>query len=94
MIQFLLSNGLDATQMTDEERTPIFYAAESGRLEVVQYLVKNGCDVHHLDKRSTSILHIAAHLGNFELVRYLIEQKMNLNTENIFNEKFKKKKFF
>ncbi|MBR5243398.1 MAG: ankyrin repeat domain-containing protein [Thermoguttaceae bacterium] len=63
--------------------TPIFYAVESGALDVVRYLVELGSDVnleldlHYPESCSSDnkrLTHVAAENGFLDILRYLIEE--------------------
>lgn len=63
--------------------TPIFYAVESGALDVVRYLVELGSDVnleldlHYPESCSSDhkrLTHVAAENGFLDVLRYLIEE--------------------
>ncbi len=61
-------------------RTPMHWASEEGRLEVMQYLVEQGADIRIPDGVARTPLHWAAFGGHLVCVIFLREKGAHLNT--------------
>ncbi|XP_048258283.1 serine/threonine-protein phosphatase 6 regulatory ankyrin repeat subunit B-like isoform X2 [Haliotis rufescens] len=57
-------------------RTPVLFAAETGKQQVFDLLVGKGCDLSAVDDGGNNILHLACVSGNVHIVGYLITHKV------------------
>ena len=55
----------------------LYFAVESGNLEMVKYLVKKRANVN-ATVDDLNILHYAAETGNLEMVKFLVERGANV----------------
>ena len=70
--QLLIENGADVDQRSHLGKTPLIYAAESARLELVQYLISCGANVNLSDHKGETPLMMAVEHGDVEFTKYLI----------------------
>jgi ankyrin repeat protein len=59
--------------------TPLPYAAEQGRVEVVRVLLEGGAKVEGTDADQRTALHYAARHGHLEVCRLLLDWGANVN---------------
>ena len=72
---FVQECGMDPNVRDDEGRTPLHYAARSGRVERVRCLVLEcGADPKLLDQNGKSALDYASENGHVEVARFFIEE--------------------
>ncbi|KAI9436836.1 ankyrin repeat-containing domain protein [Lactarius indigo] len=80
--QWLLSVGADANAQDDGDRTPLYFAAANGRLEIVRILLGHGVDVRVATTRvNHTPLHEASRGGHVDVVRLLIQYGADANTD-------------
>jgi len=97
VIKYLVENGaaIDAVNtkkkgvfMKDNpadfvDRTPLFLAAENGKVPVVEYLISKGADVKYFISGKLSILHMAAMWSNsVEIIRMLLAAGASVNAKS------------
>jgi ankyrin repeat protein len=58
--------------------TPLYWAAQNGRLPLVKLLVAHGADVNAKNQGDQTALHVAASRSNLEIVRLLIDSKADI----------------
>ena len=58
-------------QKNDYSRTPLMYAAEQGKLDIVKLLIKNHADVNALDCHQNTLLHCAAEGGDVPTIQHV-----------------------
>lgn len=82
----LLIHGADSNCISDEGETPLMYASESGRLDIVKVLLENGADstINNFGggPRRSALIH-AVEGGHVEIVNILISHNAN---PNIFDD--------
>ena len=74
--------GADVNTRDDEGSTPLYLAAENGRLQVVRMLLEHGANVGAEDNQGKTPLHGAAKAGRVEVVRMLLEHGANVGAED------------
>ena len=57
MVEYLVGEGADLEALGNGGDTPLHYAAESGRRDVVEYLVSKGADIRAKNSHGTTPLH-------------------------------------
>ena len=73
IVKFLLSRRVNLEAVDAEGRTPLFWAAFSGRIDILTQLVEAGADVNARDnKEGSNPLIYAIVSGNQEAVTYLV----------------------
>ena len=73
--------GADVNTRDDKGSTPLYLAAENGRLQVVRMLIEHGANVGAEDNQGKTPLHGAAEYGMVEVVRVLLEHGANVGAE-------------
>ena len=49
MIEFLITQDVDATAVDSLNQTALYYACREGKLDLIEVLVKTGCNVNQVD---------------------------------------------
>jgi hypothetical protein len=73
-LQYLIGKGGDIKAKNQQGKTPLYWAASQGHLEVVKWLVENGANIEAKDPEGRTLLHWAAFKENLEIVKWLIEK--------------------
>lgn len=64
-------------------KTPIHYAAQFGRLDIIKYLYLKGADLDLLrDKEGRRPIHLACLYGHVDVARFFVENGVSLTDEN------------
>jgi ankyrin repeat protein len=72
-VKLLLPKTTDGINVKENyDYTPLFFAAESGKANVVEYLLNNGADANIPDAGKRVPLHVAAQTGDMESVKLLL----------------------
>jgi ankyrin repeat protein len=80
----LIKKGMELEAQDDQARTPLFWAAYKGYLEIVRALLDAGANVHAPDKIEGYMpLHMAAGGGFVEIGQDLIAHGANVNAKGI-----------
>lgn len=61
------------------ERSPVHYAAENGRVDILHLLLGAGCRVDVSDSENITPLHLAACRGHYEFVQLLLKAGCQIN---------------
>jgi ankyrin repeat protein len=77
--ELLISHGADVNAKDFRSRTPLYWTACSGNLELAKLLLENKADVNVVDNFKMTALHIVAMNGNTAFARYLIGKGANVN---------------
>lgn len=76
----LINAGADVNFPGFHVRTPLFYAADKGNIELAEALYKKGADVNYINKDGKNILmDIAFHKPGAEIVKWLISHGCDIN---------------
>lgn len=67
---------------TDEYYTPLIYAYELGKIEIVQLLLDEGADVNVQGRYGDTALMIASYKGHKEIVQLLLEKGADKRIKN------------
>lgn len=73
VVSLLLEEGVHASRLDGNGKTPLHIAAFAGHGEVAQLLLGKGADISPTDENGETPLHIAAYRGYLELVRLLLD---------------------
>lgn len=74
LVRFLLSDLKVAVDCSDKsDRTPLYFAAEKGYLDIVNLLISSGANVNSLDRRRETALFKPAGRGHTMIVERLLE---------------------
>lgn len=83
-VRWLLDHGAQVNVTTRLERaTPLHWAAEQGKADIVALLLDRGADPQARNLAGSTALHIAAKLGREEVVRLLLERKLDPEAANL-----------
>jgi ankyrin repeat protein len=82
LVKFLLSQGADACQLDDEQRTPLFDAIESQDVTAIEYLLQNGVDLDAPTIHGRLALHEAAKVGNEEIFMLILNRSLKVNCQD------------
>ncbi len=66
-------------------RTPLFYAAEAGKVETVDYLIEQGLDVNARNSINWTALHVAIRYGQVPVVQHLLARGADVNAQTNLN---------
>ncbi len=81
-IQQELAKGADINVKDAADQTPLMYASETGRLEIVKYLVENGADVNAKSfnkiTRGTALIYASSN-NRVDVMNYLLDHGANIN---------------
>jgi len=69
----LISAGIDVNAKDSLGRTPIFWAAQLGHVEIIEALAKVGADVNHQDQLGWKPLTLAFESAHFDAVQALVK---------------------
>jgi ankyrin repeat protein len=58
----------------------LFFAVQSGSLEIFQYFLEKGADIHAVDEEEYNLLHEAVFRDRLDIVKYLIDKGFDINT--------------
>jgi len=76
-------------EVAEENRlgqTPLFYAVNNSRPELVVLLIRNGADVHHADGTGLTPLHAAAMYGKVKEAKILIKAGADVSAKDFFGD--------
>jgi len=83
-VKWFLDHGAQVNVVTRLERaTPLHWAAEQGKPEIVALLLARGADPTAKNLAGSTALHTAAKLGWEPVVRLLLERKLDPNAANL-----------
>tara|TARA_B100000524_G_C23543507_1_gene332119 strand:+ start:70 stop:597 length:528 start_codon:yes stop_codon:yes gene_type:complete len=80
--ELIAAGGVDINESGEYGNTPLYYASDNGRLEVVNVLVAAGAEVNKTDDDGDTPLHRASRNGHSEVVKALIRAKADVRIEN------------
>lgn len=76
LAEYCVNLGFDFHREDNKGRTPIFYAIQSGNLEIVKYLDEQGASLTHQDNRGKNLLTVAVEYKQLEIAQYLFGRGM------------------
>ena len=80
LLEKLLINDAAVINATDEFGfTPLFWACQSNKLDVVKYLVSRGACVNIKTQENWNVLHMAAVCADNDMIEYLLAHKVSLS---------------
>ena len=79
LLEILLNNDVAGINTADKFGfTPLFWACQSNRLDVVQYLVSRGACVNIKTQENWNVLHMAAMCAENNMIEYLLALEVSL----------------
>ena len=86
IVELLLSAGANVDQVItdgyDKGKTPLIFAAENNKQEIVRALLANVEKVNQSDNAGCTALYQAAYKDNLEIVKALLEKDADVNQAN------------
>ncbi|KAK4242966.1 ankyrin repeat-containing domain protein, partial [Corynascus novoguineensis] len=84
-------NGVDITEGFNyrknlrghQGRTPLSWAAQEGRLNIVELLIQGGADIDGMDEKEYTPLHRASDNGHETIARLLIDKGADVNAQDV-----------
>lgn len=71
--EYLLEQGVDPTVLDESNRSPLHYAAESGKFNIIQFLLDHGCSAVTKDANEMTPIDIASDFGHIEIFEILVD---------------------
>ncbi len=82
-VQQLISGGADVNAKDTAGFTPLFYAAQEGKIDICQFLANNGANVNAKDQYGNTPLHYSAVKGHLEVCRILLSKGADPMVQNL-----------
>lgn len=82
LVEMLLHNGADVNAKSQNQRSPLHYAARWGKLESMRLLLENGSDLEAKDDSGDSALMGAVCYNELEAVRLLLDAGAEVDSKN------------
>ena len=79
IIELLLSKGGQIDSRDSEGKTPLYWAIQNNRKELVELLISSGADVNVKDNSGKTPLHISSQQGRKEISEILINKSVILD---------------
>lgn len=78
----LLDEGADPDLLSEEDETPLSWAARSGSLEMVRLLLARGAELGAADKYGGTALHYAADSAEISVAEFLVARGLNVDARD------------
>ena len=89
IMKYLIENGANINEETNDGRTPLFNACQSRHITLVKYLVKHGVNLNKEGNNDWILLFYACQNRQEDVVKYLIDKnKEKLNNKYIKSNKY------
>ena len=85
-LEFVLFNGTDPNQRTQNNLTPIIYAAKIGDKRATEILLNYNANVNLYDISGANALHYSARLNNLEIAQLLLKEKINVDKQDFLGK--------
>ncbi len=85
-LEFVLFNGTDPNQRSQNGLTPIIYAAKIGDKQAIEILLNYKADINLYDISGATALHYSARLGSLEISKLLLESQININKQDFLGK--------
>jgi ankyrin repeat protein len=79
MVDFLLLQGANASQLDNEDQTPLFDAIKSQDVITIKHLLQSGVDICAATKRHRRALHEAAKVGNEDILMLIMNRSLDVD---------------
>ncbi len=85
-VRKLIAQGVDVSELDDNQDAPLIMAAYKGRTEIVKLLLEAGADVKAVDPgMKATALHAAAYAGHADAARLLVEHHIDIDKQGPYN---------
>lgn len=71
--EYLLANGVDPAEKDENEATPLHYAAESGKIDIIPFFLSHGCKADDKDANGMTPVDLASDFGHIECFELLVD---------------------
>lgn len=82
--EILINKGADVNSRVDkgfyEGYTPLRFAVEYNRIDMIEFLIDNGADINEKDKHGKTLLHHNSEYGHIDVAKLLLEKGLDVNT--------------
>ncbi len=82
-VKALISKGADVNLRTPTGSTPLMYAADGNKLEIIRALLRSGADVNAKNGANSTALIFASVKGHLGVAKELLRRKADVNVKNI-----------
>ncbi|NGX58189.1 MAG: Phosphocholine transferase AnkX [Chlamydiae bacterium] len=80
--EFLIERGVNVNDYDYSNKTPLFFAVQSGQVEAVSFLLEHHADPNlRKNEKQCTPLYVAAQTGHFEIVKLLLEHGAEFDAE-------------
>ncbi|MBX9890532.1 MAG: ankyrin repeat domain-containing protein [Amoebophilaceae bacterium] len=86
MATLLLEKGANPNVQNASLCTPLYYAVDNERLDMVILLAQRGADINIKNSWSDAPIHVAISYKNREITEYLIKNRTDIHTKNSYKE--------
>lgn len=76
------THGLEVNQYSSKRKSPLYYAAKKGSLDIVKLLIEKNASINTPDEEERTPLYWASQNGFYDIVEYLINSDANVNQCN------------
>lgn len=78
----LNTHGIEVNQYSSKRKSPLYYAAKIGSLDIVKLLIDKNASINTPDEEERTPLYWASQNGFYDIVEYLIYSRANVNQCN------------
>lgn len=82
IVKSLIKKGADVNVQSEDGKTSLHFAAESGCANLVNLLLESKVDINKASKDGKVALHYAAYSGSFEVVQMLLQSDAEVNAKD------------
>ncbi|XP_063643374.1 putative ankyrin repeat domain-containing protein 19-like isoform X10 [Pan troglodytes] len=84
--QINICDRLNRTPLMKEGNTPLLFAINSRRQQIVEFLLKNQANVHAVDNFRRTALMLAVQHNSSSIVSLLLQQNINIFSQDLFGQ--------
>ncbi|MDN5247702.1 MAG: ankyrin repeat domain-containing protein [Wolbachia endosymbiont of Tyrophagus putrescentiae] len=86
-VNALIAAGISINVKNENNNTPLFFAVQDNRYELVKTLLEKGAKVDIVDKNGFTIFHYALKNKNLEMLKLLFSQKVKIDEDGVTAKK-------
>jgi len=79
IVEFLVLNGADVNQATQNGHTPLFVSSQNGHFSIVNFLVQNGVHINQARNDGVTPLLVSSQNGYLPIVKFLVQNGADVN---------------